>query len=218
MKRLLLLVFLVSVIPLAALADSNNQVDFGNAGGTLTGTNAGLTLAGSTLVLVNGYGGLGKITGNDLGTLSFSTGPLISGGIYTGGVFAGGGSFQVATNGTKGLPKGVIFNGSFSGNVDWTLHNLGNGLYDFTLTGPVKGTLIENGQNIAVVGFTIQLTVTTNGKHIPDWNTIKIASGNTTLTPVPEPGTLGLLGTGLLGIAALVRYKWKTGKAGWSST
>jgi len=38
---------------------------------------------------------------------------------------------------------------------------------------------------------------------------IMIAGGNTNLTPVPEPGTLGLLGTGLLGIAALVRQKLK---------
>jgi len=218
MKRFLPMILLALALPFGALADSNNQVDFGNSNGTLKGTNAGLTLTGSTLVLVNGYDGLGKITGNDLGTINFSTGALISGTVYSGGVFAGGGSFQISTNGTQGLPNGVIFTGSFSGPVDWTLHNLGNGNYDYTLSGPVSGTLIENGQNISVVGFTIQLTVSATKGHGPDWNSITIASGNTTFTPVPEPGTLGLLGTGLLGVAALVRHKWKTGKTGLRST
>src|SRR5271166_2309747 len=118
MKRFLLLALLGLCLPLGAAADSGNQVDFGNAGGKLTGSSAGLTLTNSTLILVNGYDGLGQVTGSNLGSLSFSTGPLISGNIYNGGVFGGGGSFTIATNGTQGLPNGVIFQGSFSGNVD----------------------------------------------------------------------------------------------------
>jgi hypothetical protein len=206
MGRVVWMVLLALVLPLSAVADSSNQVDFGNTGGTLTGSNAGMTLSGSTLTSVVNYNGSGTITG-DLGSLSFSTGGLISGNLQTGAIFAGGGSFQIATNGTNGLPDGVIFNGSFSGNVSWQLFTV-SGLKEYTLTGPISGILVEGNQNIAVVGLTVQLTVSV-GKGSTDLISITIASGNTNLTPVPEPGTLGLLGTGLLGIAALVRQKLK---------
>lgn len=206
MGRVVWMALLALVLPLSALADSSNQVDFGNVGGTLTGSNAGMTLTGSTLTTVTNYNGMGTITG-DLGTLSFTTGALIGGNLQTGATFAGGGSFQIATNGTNGLPDGVIFNGSFSGNVVWQLFTVGN-LREYTLTGPISGVLVEGNQNIAVVGLTVQLTVSV-GKGPHDLISITLAGGNTNLTPVPEPGTLGLLGTGLLGIAALVRQKLK---------
>src|SRR5580704_5597406 len=48
------------MLPNFALAD--NTTDFSNSGGTLTGTSAGLTLTGSTLIAVNGYGNLGLVT------------------------------------------------------------------------------------------------------------------------------------------------------------
>ena len=206
MGRVVWMALLALVLPLSALADSSSQVEFGNTDGTLTGSNAGMTLSGSTLTSVENYNGLGIITG-ELGTLGFTTGKLISGNLLTGAVFAGGGSFRIATNGTNGLPDGVIFNGSFSGNVYWQLFKVGN-LNEYTLTGPVSGILVEGNQNIAVAGLTVQLTVSV-GKGPTDLVSITLAGGNTDLTPVPEPGTLGLLGTGLLGIAALVRQRLK---------
>ena len=57
MQRSLLLVLLALALPMAAFA--NNSVDFTNSGGTLSGTNAGLSLSGSELIAVNGLGGLG---------------------------------------------------------------------------------------------------------------------------------------------------------------
>ena len=209
MKRILWLTLLALLLPCWALADSSNQVDIGNSGGTLTGWNGGMSLVGSTLVSVVNYDGLGTVTGKDLGSLSFNTGALISGSLETGAVFAGGGSFQIATNGTGGLPDGVIFTGSFSGDVTWKLQILNNGMREYTLTGPISGTLVEGNQNIAVTGLTVQLTIAVGKNNVVDWRSILIASGNTNLTPVPEPGTLGLLGTGLVAIAALVRYRLK---------
>src|SRR5919205_172093 len=110
MSRFFFLLVLILSLPLVAFADSN--VDFGNADGTLTGTNAGLSLTGSTLVFVNGLPGYGNVTG-DLGTLEFSTGALLSGSLNRGGTFAAGGTFTITGNG-NGVPDGVIFSGTFT--------------------------------------------------------------------------------------------------------
>jgi len=74
-----LLAVLALALPMAAFASSS--VDFSNSGGTLTGTNAGMTLTGSTLIAVNGLNGGGLVTGN-LGTVEFSTGALTSGDLH----------------------------------------------------------------------------------------------------------------------------------------
>jgi hypothetical protein len=194
------LALLVLALPLSAFAGSS--VDFTNSGGTLTGANSGLTLGGSTLVAVNGLGG-GLITGNNLGTLSFSTGALSSGSLQMGGTFAAGGVFSITGNGTDGIPTGSLFNGSFTGPVTWTLITLANGTHNYTLTGSLTGTWY-NGSTIS--GATVQLTINT-GKGFFNGSTT-ISSGDTNFTTtVPEPGSLGLLGTGLIGIGGIVRRK-----------
>jgi len=203
MKRAWLMAVLALALPMTAFA--SNSVDFTNSGGTLTGSSAGLTLSGSELIAVNGLNGMGLVTGN-LGTLTFSTGALLSGSLQgqngTPSWFDGGGSFVITSNGSNGLPSGVLFDGSFTGPVSWTLVTLANGTHNYTLEGSISGTWY-NGQT--VYGATVQLTINT-GKGFFD-GTTSISSGDTNISAVPEPGTLGLIGTGLVGIAGLVKHK-----------
>ena len=202
MKKVLLLTALVLVLPFAAFAGSS--VDFTNSGGTLSGTPSGLTLTGSTLIAANGLGA-GLITGSNLGTVSFSTGVLSSGSLQMGGTFAAGGAFSISGNGIGGIPNGVIFNGSFTGPVTWTLVTLANGTHNYTLTGSPTGTWYAGG---TINGATVQLTINTGHGFFNGQTTV--SSGDTNFTTVPEPGTLGLLGTGLIAVGGIVRRKLRT--------
>ncbi|MGA2964282.1 MAG: PEP-CTERM sorting domain-containing protein [Candidatus Korobacteraceae bacterium] len=201
MKRMVLMVLLALALPMAAFASSS--VDFTNSGGTLSGSSEGLTLSGSALIAVNAPGTLGLITGNNLGSVSFSTGSLASGSLQMGGVFNAGGTFTIDGNGTSGIPSGSIFSGTFSGPVTWTLVTLANGTHNYTLTGSLSGTWY-NGSSVD--GATVQLTINT-GKGFFNGSTT-ISSGDTNIV-VPEPGSLTLMGTGLLGLAGLLRRKLK---------
>jgi hypothetical protein len=196
MKRIFLLAALALALPTAVFAGSN--VDYTNTGGMLSGSSSGLTLTGSTLAIITPLGGA-PIAG-DLGTVSFGTGALLSGSLAGGGTFAGGSGswFTITGNGTNGVPNGVIFTGAFSGPVTLTLDCEANGTHIYELKGNLVGA---DG-----TGFTTQLTFNT-GKGFFD-GSVAVGSGDTNIV-VPEPGSLGLLGTGLIGLAGLVRHKLK---------
>jgi hypothetical protein len=202
MKRMVLMALLAMALPLAAFAGS---VDFTNSSGVLSGSSAGLSLSTSELIAANGLNGLGLVTGG-LGNVSFSTGALMAGGsLQMGGTFASGGTFVITGNGTDGIPNATIFKGSFTSPVTWTLMpSLPDGSHNYTLSGIISGTW-WNGTTVS--GATTQLTINT-GKGFFSGSTM-ISSGDTNITTVPEPGTLALLGTGLLGLAGALHRKLK---------
>ncbi len=194
MKRIVLMALLTLALPLAAFA---NQIDFTNHGGTISGSSAGLTLTGSDLTYIDIYGGT-TTSGVDLGTVSFTTGALTAGNITTGATFAAGGTFTITG-------AGVAFVGTFSGPVTWAEVTTGtNGEIYYTLSGNVSGTY--NG--VSVSGYTGQLTFLA-GKNGFMGGPIALASGDTVVSSVPEPGTLALLGTGMVGLAGVIRKRLK---------
>src|SRR3974390_2029734 len=200
-KKALLLATLALALPIVAFAGTG--VDFTNSGGTLVGSNSGLSLTGSALIVVNGLPGVGFQAGSALGTFSFTTGAFISGSMQQGGVLAPGGSITITGNGINGIPMGTIFTGTFSDSapVTWTMVSLANGTHNYTLTGPIQGTM----GGFSTTGATAQLTINT-GKGFFNGHA-SVSSGDTNIL-VPEPGTLGLFGTGLVGLAGLVRRKY----------
>ena len=143
MKRMVVFAFLVS----ALLANAAWATDvMNNKYGTIAISGSGIVTKGSELVYFEGIVPPAK---GSLGTVTFTTGDLVSGTIAGGGIFSHlDSSFVVVGDGVAGAPKGPVFAGVFDGEIHWTLVSQTEQKLVFKLRGNVTG-LFYTGETVS---------------------------------------------------------------------
>jgi hypothetical protein len=212
MRRVVVLALLALALPMAAWADN---IGLTNQFGSISVSNAGVFTVGSELLT---FGSFAAGPGHSLGEVVYSTGGLTGGTLAAGGTFSTTGStFDVIGRGAwaKSLPGWshgyiTLFAGSFVSTgplgqptpLTWTLLSKVGQNLTYSLSGEVYGMLYTGRDVYGTTTQEFHATV----KNLAAGKGYGIL-GATTLNTVPEPGTLGLLGAGLVGIAGLFRRK-----------
>ena len=198
MRRVVLLALLSLAVPATSLA---SNIDFGNEGtlgvdssmtfmmgGSSTNctTATNCVVAGGTLNLTSPLIAItqnGMTTTGMLGTVSVTTGTLVAASSCgTTACFTfSGGTLNVFSS-----SHALLFSGAFTGTLNLT--HIGSAGWVYSLVYTPGGRDVVAGFQVAALSF---------------------VSGDSVVTP--EPGTLGLLGTGLIGLAGLVRRKLRLG-------
>ena len=211
MKRFVLTVLLALVLPSAALA---NTVTITNNNGTLVASNSGLSLVSDMTSIYGGYGSPG---GSDIGTVSLTLGPLLTGSLLAGGTFSYASStFSLSVNPgvISRFPQGgTLFSGAFTYCAWCNRHNnggLGHGPVSWTLLSPGTYMLegyVSGGWADGWGGYGLIEEVYTGSFNANGVFTATSGRGVSQVTP--EPATFGLFVTGLVGMAGMVRKKLK---------
>ncbi|HYM75113.1 MAG TPA: PEP-CTERM sorting domain-containing protein [Candidatus Dormibacteraeota bacterium] len=168
--------------------------------GTATGGTTGLSMTGPNSGVVNQ---IDAVLGQNLGTVSFTTGKLLLGSLSGGGYFAGG-TMTITANGSGGF-NGTLFSGEFGSSgspLQWTyLGQIGkNGQYEYELSGTLAGSF----EGFSGRTGTAQLFFYSKTKYAG--GALTLVSGAAQMV-TPEPGSMSLLATGLSGLGFFFRRR-----------